>query len=152
MNLEYQTRQIRKALRLYQKCPGLILKNSSQVVEKNGQKVSSPEGRFCQTTRYIEKLPEGVYLATSDDVEGLIAQGCTWLKLLRLHEMCCDGYLRQRAKDDDILPEVADAFDYPLVTGFKYREIVKRLKRSGFEFDRQAARSYELCQRFCFDH
>jgi predicted RNase H-like HicB family nuclease len=109
------------------------------VVEKNGQNVSSPEGRFCQTTRHIEKLPEGVYLATSDDVEGLIAQGCTWLKLLRLHEMCCDGYLRQRAKDDDILPEVADAFDYPLVTGFKYREIVKRLKRSGFEFDRQEA-------------
>ena len=23
--------------------------------------------------------------------------------------------------------------------GFKYREIIKRLKRSGFEFDRQAA-------------
>ena len=24
---------------------------------------------------HIEKLPEGVYLATSDDVQGLIAQG-----------------------------------------------------------------------------
>ena len=26
---------------------------------------------------HIEKLPEGVYLATSDDVQGLVAQGCT---------------------------------------------------------------------------
>ena len=26
---------------------------------------------------HIEKLPEGVYLATSDDVPGLIAQGLT---------------------------------------------------------------------------
>lgn len=26
---------------------------------------------------HIEKLPEGVYLATSDDVEGLVAQGNT---------------------------------------------------------------------------
>jgi predicted RNase H-like HicB family nuclease len=27
--------------------------------------------------RHIEKLPEGVYLATSDDVPGLVAQGRT---------------------------------------------------------------------------
>lgn len=26
---------------------------------------------------HIEKLPEGVFLATSDDVQGLVAQGCT---------------------------------------------------------------------------
>ncbi|MFZ5910567.1 MAG: type II toxin-antitoxin system HicB family antitoxin [Chloroflexota bacterium] len=25
---------------------------------------------------HITKLPEGVYLATSDDVQGLVAQGC----------------------------------------------------------------------------
>ncbi len=28
-------------------------------------------------TLHIEKLPEGVYLATSDDVRGLVAQGRT---------------------------------------------------------------------------
>lgn len=28
-------------------------------------------------TLHIEKLPEGVYLATSDDIPGLIAQGRT---------------------------------------------------------------------------
>ncbi len=30
------------------------------------------------------------------------------------------------------------------LSGFKYREIIKRLKRLGFEFDRQAAGSYEI--------
>jgi predicted RNA binding protein YcfA (HicA-like mRNA interferase family) len=30
------------------------------------------------------------------------------------------------------------------LAGFKYREIVKRLKYFGFEFDRQAAGSHEL--------
>ncbi len=28
-------------------------------------------------TLHIEKLPEGVYLATSDDIQGLVAQGRT---------------------------------------------------------------------------
>jgi len=28
-------------------------------------------------TLHIEQLPEGVYLATSDDVQGLVAQGRT---------------------------------------------------------------------------
>ena len=30
------------------------------------------------------------------------------------------------------------------LAGFKYREIVKRLKRLGFAFDRQAAGSHEI--------
>lgn len=30
------------------------------------------------------------------------------------------------------------------LAGFRYREIVKRLKHFGFEFDRQAAGSHEL--------
>lgn len=31
---------------------------------------------------HIEKLPEGVYLATSDDVPGLVAQGRTLVETL----------------------------------------------------------------------
>lgn len=30
------------------------------------------------------------------------------------------------------------------LAGFKYRQIIRRLKRSGFEFDRQAAGSHEI--------
>jgi predicted RNase H-like HicB family nuclease len=33
---------------------------------------------------HIEKLPEGVYLATSDDVSGLIAQGRTITETLEI--------------------------------------------------------------------
>jgi predicted RNase H-like HicB family nuclease len=33
---------------------------------------------------HIEKLPEGVYLATSDDVQGLIAQGRTITETLEI--------------------------------------------------------------------
>lgn len=32
------------------------------------------------------------------------------------------------------------------LAGFRYREIVRRLKQLGFEFDRQAAGSHELVQ------
>ena len=32
----------------------------------------------------IEKLPEGVYLATSDEVRGLVAQGCTILETIEI--------------------------------------------------------------------
>ena len=31
---------------------------------------------------HVEKLPEGVYLATSDDVPGLVAQGRTKIEVL----------------------------------------------------------------------
>lgn len=30
------------------------------------------------------------------------------------------------------------------LAGFKYRQIIKKLKKSGFEFDRQAAGSHEI--------
>ena len=33
---------------------------------------------------HIEKLPEGVYLATSDDVPGLVAQGRTLSETLEI--------------------------------------------------------------------
>jgi len=33
---------------------------------------------------HVEKLPEGVYLATSEDVQGLVAQGNTIEKTLEI--------------------------------------------------------------------
>ena len=53
---------------------------------------------------HVEKLPEGVYLASSDEVQGLVAQGRTISETL----------------------EIA-------------RDVARRLRRLGFEFDRQAA-------------
>jgi len=31
------------------------------------------------------------------------------------------------------------------LSGFRYREIIRRLKQFGFTFDRQAAGSHEIC-------
>jgi predicted RNA binding protein YcfA (HicA-like mRNA interferase family) len=43
------------------------------------------------------------------------------------------------------LTAAGDSFDYPLIVGSRRcREIVKRLKESGFEFDRQAAGSRKI--------
>jgi predicted RNase H-like HicB family nuclease len=33
---------------------------------------------------HIEKLPEGVYLVTSDDVQGLVAQGRTFAETIEI--------------------------------------------------------------------
>jgi len=35
-------------------------------------------------TLHIEKLPEGVYLATSDDIQGLVAQGRTIQEMVEI--------------------------------------------------------------------
>ena len=46
----------------------------------------------------IEKLPEGVYLATSDDVQGLVAQGRTVAEILRQADIDPDDFLKVRNK------------------------------------------------------
>jgi predicted RNA binding protein YcfA (HicA-like mRNA interferase family) len=38
------------------------------------------------------------------------------------------------------------------LAGFKYRQIIKRLKKLGFEFDRQAAGSHEIWYNLESDH
>lgn len=64
---------------------------------------------------HIERLPEGVYLATSDDVQGLVAQGRTVAETLEIARDVARKLLD--AQSDLKLPEVNDHFDYPLVIG-----------------------------------
>ena len=78
------------------------------------------------TTRYamekivnlhIERLPEGVYLATSDNIPGLVAQGRTVTETLedcpqRRQEAAGVHAERQGLPK---LKETEDSFDYPLV-------------------------------------
>jgi predicted RNase H-like HicB family nuclease len=66
---------------------------------------------------HIEKLPEGVYLATSDDIQGLVAQGRTVWETLEIARDVARKLLeaqegQQRALK---LASVAERFDYPLV-------------------------------------
>jgi predicted RNase H-like HicB family nuclease len=66
---------------------------------------------------HIEKLPEGVYLATSEDVQGLVAQGRTVTEALEIardvaRKLIEAKTLRSGSAD---LKTVSDSFDYPLI-------------------------------------
>ena len=66
---------------------------------------------------HIEKLPEGVYLATSDDVQGLVAQGRTIWETLEIARDVARKLLEAQ-KEQQVAPKlspVAERFDYPLV-------------------------------------
>jgi predicted RNase H-like HicB family nuclease len=62
---------------------------------------------------HIERLPEGVYLATSDDVQGLVAQGRTVAEVIEIARDVARKLIE--AQSGVSLPTVADHFDYPLV-------------------------------------
>ncbi|MFZ5882049.1 MAG: type II toxin-antitoxin system HicB family antitoxin [Chloroflexota bacterium] len=64
---------------------------------------------------HIEKLPEGVYLATSDDVQGLVAQGRTITETLEIARDVARKLLE--AQVDIELPQANESFDYPLIIG-----------------------------------
>lgn len=66
---------------------------------------------------HIEKLPEGVYLATSDDVPGLVAQGRTIAETLEIARDVAKKLLElQSGPNSSItLKPTGDAFDYPLI-------------------------------------
>ncbi len=69
---------------------------------------------------HIEKLPEGVYLATSDDVPGLVAQGRTITETLEIARDIAKKLIEaqtERAAQQAPLALVRESFDYPLILG-----------------------------------
>ena len=64
---------------------------------------------------HIEKLPEGVYLATSDEVQGLIAQGRTIQETIEIARDVAKKLLEARPDAVAPLPPAREAFDYPLI-------------------------------------
>jgi predicted RNase H-like HicB family nuclease len=66
---------------------------------------------------HIEKLPEGMYLATSDDIQGLIAQGRTIQETLEIARDVARKLLEARTEREGglPLPPVREVFDYPLI-------------------------------------
>ncbi len=68
---------------------------------------------------HIEKLPEGVYLATSDDIQGLIAQGRTISETLEIAKDIAKKLLEAQKDDQNniVLKSTSSSFDYPLVLG-----------------------------------
>jgi len=68
---------------------------------------------------HIEKLPEGVYLATSEDIPGLIAQGRTITETIEIARDVAKKLLEaQTERHQQVnLNMTQDSFDYPLVLG-----------------------------------
>lgn len=66
---------------------------------------------------HIEKLPEGVYLATSEEVPGLVAQGRTLSETLEIARDVARRLLEAQSERNGAirLKEAGDSFDYPLV-------------------------------------
>jgi predicted RNase H-like HicB family nuclease len=65
---------------------------------------------------HIEKLPEGVYLATSDEVQGLVAQGRTIQETIEIARDVVKKLLESQEEGQGQQPPAArDVFDYPLV-------------------------------------
>lgn len=65
---------------------------------------------------HIEKLPEGVYLATSDDVQGLVAQGRTLQETVEIARDVAKKLIESQSNfTDDRLPPLRESFDYPLI-------------------------------------
>ena len=66
---------------------------------------------------HIEKLPEGFYLATSDNIQGLIAQGRTIAETIEIAKDVAKKLLEAREEQISKLKIFTDSFDYPLVIG-----------------------------------
>ncbi len=66
---------------------------------------------------HIEKLPEGLYLATSESIQGLVAQGRTISETIEIAKDIAKKLIE--AQEDEIpkLQVFNDSFDYPLVIG-----------------------------------
>ncbi|MCX6227401.1 MAG: DUF1902 domain-containing protein [Bacteroidia bacterium] len=67
---------------------------------------------------HIQKLPEGFYLATSDTVQGLVAQGRTISETIEIARDIAKKLIE--AQEDSYISTlipVADDFDYPMIVG-----------------------------------
>lgn len=66
---------------------------------------------------HIEKLPEGVYLATSNEVQGLIAQGRTIQETIEIAQDVAKRLIEAQETHhaEQMLPEATESFDYPMI-------------------------------------
>jgi predicted RNase H-like HicB family nuclease len=67
---------------------------------------------------HVEKLPEGGFLATSDEVQVLVAQGRTMQETIEIARDVAKKLLEsQSLSAAQALTPAPDAFDYPLIVG-----------------------------------
>lgn len=68
---------------------------------------------------HIEKLPEGYYLATSDSIQGLVAQGRTVNETVEIARDIAKKLIeaQESGEVESQLKNVSDHFDFPIVVG-----------------------------------
>jgi len=66
---------------------------------------------------HVERLPEGGYLATSEAIQGLVAQGRTVSETLEIARDVARRLLeaQQERQQDSSLQAISENFDYPLI-------------------------------------
>ena len=66
---------------------------------------------------HVEKLPEGVYLATTDDIQGLVAQGRTVAETLEVARDIARKLLEEQSLKgaSGPLPMITDHSDFAVV-------------------------------------
>ena len=66
---------------------------------------------------HVEQLPEGVYLANTEDIPGLVAQGRTVIETLEIARNVAKKLLEAQSERQGqfTLKNTEDSFDYPLV-------------------------------------
>lgn len=66
---------------------------------------------------HLEKLPEGLYLATSDDIQGLVAQGRTVAETIEIARDVARKLIEEQGFPAVNLGVISDSFEYPLIVG-----------------------------------
>ncbi|GFO54336.1 hypothetical protein GMSM_13430 [Geomonas sp. Red276] len=68
---------------------------------------------------HVEKLPEGFYLVTSDEVQGLVAQGRTVAEAMEIARDVARRLIEAQLERREVASgtELAESFDLPLVIG-----------------------------------
>lgn len=64
---------------------------------------------------HIEKLPEGFYLATSDDLQGLVAQGRTVSETIEIARDVAKKLIEASQEKDRREIHLQESFDYPSI-------------------------------------
>ncbi len=70
-----------------------------------------------QVIIHIEKLPEGVYLATSESLQGLVAQGRTIAETIEIANDVAKKIIESSEEKINEFVTYSESFDYPLVIG-----------------------------------
>ena len=63
----------------------------------------------------IEKLPEGVYLATSNNIQGLVVQGNSITETIEIARDVAKKLIEAQEQQIANLSVFSDSFSYPLV-------------------------------------